>query len=307
MFNSNEKIRQNKIIKANRGITLIALIITIIILLALVTISVITYNNNKNTTNTQNIAENIQKNSDINLNTINNTTEDDSLEIENIILYKGIEINKKPGVYDISDMKINNESNKRYNTTYYNYENGKYQGTTLGTFGKETYEGFSIVNNVKKIAMTKRYNAIPRNYKLIEGLPKELKDMADYSSVSINQIDLDGNGKNEYILCYTINYTKGQIGDGESQASSGIMLFDSDYKKVANLVSLENGFWANIKEEDKKVFLSLDDIDYIDIDNDNIMEIIINIPTYEGTKISIIKYNDGIIDGEINIQASVLP
>ena len=46
-----------------------------------------------------------------------------------------------------------------------------------------------------------------------------------------------------------MNYAKGDIGDGEPQASSGIMLFDNNFKKIEDLVILENGFWSNIKEE----------------------------------------------------------
>ena len=204
-------------------------------------------------------------------------------------------------------MEINYNSKRKYNTTYFNYENGKYQGETTGTFGEVTYEGFSIVKNVKRIAMTQKYNAIPREYKEIKELPKQLEDMADFSSVDINEIDLDGDGKNEYIVCYTVNYQKGQIGDGEPQASSGIMLFDYNYKKIADLVTLENGFWANIKEEDRKIFLALDNVEYIDIDNDGNMEIIIEVPTYDGTKISILKYSNNKVEGETNLKASVLP
>lgn len=223
------------------------------------------------------------------------------------ILYDGCEIKIETGVQDLSDAKISSETNKKYNTTYYNYENGKYVGETKGTFGEETYEGISHIDNVKRIAISEKYNAIPRTYTTINELPGQLIDMADYSSVNIQSIDLDNDGKVEYIVCYRVDYAKGEIGEGEPQASSGIMLFDSDYKKIADLISLENGFWANIKEEDKKIFLSLDDIEYIDIDNDGIMEIIIKVPTYEGAKISIIKYKNGEIEGETNFKASVIP
>ena len=228
---------------------------------------------------------------------------------ENIILYKGSEILKKVGTqfFDLCELEINDETTRKYNTTYHNYENGKYEGTTNGTFGEVTYEGFSIVKNVKRIAMTQKYNAIPREYKVIEELPEQLIDMADYTSVDINEIDLDGDGKNEYLVCYTVNYAKGEIGDGEPQASSGIMLFDYNYKKIDDLVTLENGFWGNIKEENYKIFLSLEMVEYIDIDNDGIMEIIIDVPVYEGTQISILKYSNNKVEGEANLQASVLP
>ena len=225
----------------------------------------------------------------------------------NIILYNGYEIEPRVGVQDPSDMKISDEAKSKYNVTYYNYENGKYAGTTKGEFGKETYDGYSAVNNVNRIAMTKEYNAIPRSYTRINELPKELIDMADCTSVDIDSIDLDNDGKEEKVVCYTVSYSKGQIGDGEPQASSGIILFDSNYKKIADLASLEDGFWAGFKEDDRKIFFSLDETEYIDIDNDNIMEIIINVPVYEGTRISILKYSNGIIEGKTNLKASVMP
>ena len=67
---------------------------------------------------------------------------------------------------------------------------------------------------------------------------KELIDMADYTSVDINEIDLDGDSKKEYIVCYTYNASNDDYDGGEMKASSGIMLFDSNYKKISDLVSL---------------------------------------------------------------------
>lgn len=238
--------------------------------------------------------------------------EDNSTEIQtpidnSIILYNGYEIEPKVGVQDPTDMKNSDEAKRMYNVTYYNYENGKYEGTTKGEFGEETYDGYSLVDNVKKIAMTKEYNAIPRSYTRIKELPKELIDMADCTSVDIDSIDLDNDGKEEKVVCYTVSYSKGQIGDGEPQATSGMMLFDSNYRKIADLATLEDGFWAGFKEEDRKMFFSLDETEYIDIDNDNIMEIIINVPVYEGIRISILKYSNGIIEGETGLKASVMP
>lgn len=240
-------------------------------------------------------------------NTTNNVTNENNQNTEKILLYDGLEVEIKCGIQDISVMKITDEAVKKYNTKYYNYENGKDLGETIGAFGEETYEGVSIVSNVRKIAMTEKYNAIPRTFKLIDELPKELQDMKDYSSVNICQIDLDGDGKNENIVCYTIDYNEEQTENSEPKASSGIMLFDSNYKKIDDLVILENGFWANVKRKENKVFLSLENIEYVDIDNDKIMEMIIKLPTYEGTKLSILKYNNGNIEGTTKFMASVIP
>ena len=226
---------------------------------------------------------------------------------KNIVLYNGMEILTKAGIQDISDMKNTEDNKNKFNTKYYNYENGKYLNESIGTFGDETYEGYSVVSNVKRIAMTKKYTAIPREYVTINKLPNELADMSDYSSVNIDEIDLDGDGLKEHIVCYTFNASADDYEDGEIQASSGIMLFDNNYKKIADLVTLDQGFWGNIKTENNKMFLSLKDIEYIDINEDGIMEIIIKVPSYSGTKISILEYKNKILNGEKNIKASLLP
>lgn len=225
-------------------------------------------------------------------------------ENDHFVLYKGYKIALDTSVQDLSDMKLNEENKKIYNTKYYNYENGRYVGESEGEL-VETYDGYATVDGVKRIAISEKYNAIPRTYTTIVELPKELEDMADYTDVKINSIDLDGDGKTEYILCYKIDYAQGDIGDGEPQASSGIMLFDSNYKKIADLVSLEDGFGVGPKTEENKVFLSIDDVEYIDIDKDGIIEIIIDVPVYEGDKISIVKYNNGKLEGQTDVKATL--
>ncbi len=222
------------------------------------------------------------------------------------VLYDGMEISRIPGVQDVSEMEINKKNNKKYNITYYNYENNQYVGEIDGYFGEEIYDNLSTVQNVKTIATSIKYDAIPRQVKVIKEMPKELMDQGGYPDVDIHEIDLDGDGKLEHILVYKVDID-GNDNGAEPQAFSGIMLFDENYEKIADLVSLKNGFWGNIKEEEKKVFLSLDDIEYIDIDCDGVMEMIIRIPTYEATEISIVKYINGEIQGKTDVQASVEP
>ena len=58
--------------------------------------------------------------------------------------------------------------------------------------------------------------------------------------------------------------------------------------------------------KEEKMNLSLNFVkDYIDLDNDGIMEILIKIPQYEGSKLSILKYNKGKIDGKTNLEVNV--
>ena len=134
-----------------------------------------------------------------------------------------------------------------------------------------------------------------------------------YEGDSILEQDLDGDGKEEHIVSWRVSYKKGEIGDGKPQESSGMSLYDSNYKKVADLAELKNGFWGNSVENNQeesalkeyRKYLDLDKNEYIDIDNDGIMEILVRIPTYEGTVVSVVKYNKGTYSGEKNVQASV--
>ena len=231
---------------------------------------------------------------------------------EDILLYQGEKIEKKIGKYPVTfeGMKIDKESIHNYNTIYYNYENGKYEGVSIGNFGGEktmTVEEHARVDNVKKIAFTKEHNRIPREYKIINEVPEELKNLPEYTSVEIHSIDLDGDGKEEKLVSYKIDYTEEESKNGEMQASSYIDLYDSNYKKIANLVSLEDGFWAGIRDEQYKMFISLENIEYIDVDEDNIMELVVEIPCYDMLEVNILKYKNGKIQGETDIKATLMP
>lgn len=217
-------------------------------------------------------------------------------EFSYFILYNGQEMEIKMGRQALNHMELNDGNKTKYNIKYTSYSNGKKQ-TKEGKFVEETYEGYAIVENVDKIAISTDYNAIPRKVKSVKTLPEELKLKIDYTKMSLEEIDLDGDGKNEYLMAYEVEDKKEKI------AKSSILLFDSNYQKVATLMDLEDGITAT----NESVFLSLSDIVYVDIDNDGILEIIVDEPTYEGDVISIYKYADGRLDGEINIEATLKP
>lgn len=176
--------------------------------------------------------------------------------------------------------------------------------------------GVGIVTGIEKIAISKKYDAIPRQVKRESSLPEELIDMADYPSVQIDTIDLDGDGKEEHIVCARADYSEGEIGDGSPQESSIIILFDSDYKKIAVLDNLEDSFWGNSEEmykegvmtskelDENRQFLTLDETEYIDIDNDGKMEIIINHPIYEGIRINIVGFENGELQIDNKLKSS---
>ena len=216
------------------------------------------------------------------------------------ILYDGYEMMIKTGRQQISDMENTDENKEKYNINYYCFENGK-KSNVQGEFGEETYEGYSKVSNVKKIAISEEYDMVPRMSKTLNKLPENLNLKLDYTDIEISEIDLDGDNKNEYIICYKIEDKK------ENISKSSVMLFNSNYQKIATLMDLDDGTWGGKNDSNDKVYITLENIEYIDIDKDGIMEIIIEEPCYEGTQLSVYKYFEDKLEGEINIEATLLP
>jgi hypothetical protein len=295
--------------KNNKKISLVTYIITLIIMAILVG-GLIFYNikNSKQTkgTNTTNTANTEITTS--NTNTINttNATENNIADENYIILYNGYEIENKIGTQYENYMKITNNNKEKYNITYYNYEKGQSYGETKGEFGNTNiYDGYSYVENVKKIAISKEYNAIPRTSTILTELPTELEDMLDYSKVDIESVDLDGDGKLEYVASAQ-KYTKPGDYEGvtSKEAYSEIILFDSNFNKIATLASWDN---KDINEDSKEQYLQLEDVIYVDIDNDNNMEILLNLPTYDSSILSIYKYSNNKIEGETDYKVSLEP
>lgn len=103
-------------------------------------------------------------------------------------------------------------------------------------------------------------------------------------------------------MCYSIDYSGYDVGEEEIEVSSSILLLDNNFKKIADLVTLTDDYIDGIN-----VFLTINEVRCVDIDEDGIMEIIMEIPIWEGRKISIIKYNGNKLEGEINIEAGIRP
>ena len=233
-----------------------------------------------------------------------NTVGTDSKKIMNeqlIVLYNGL-------VLDISKMDevelkyIDNHSDEKdkYIITYYSYENYAFKESKLGSLSTQVYEGLVKVENVGKVAISEDYNAIPREVKVVNTIPAIISDnnptVADYDTVKTLIIDTDGNGLDEYILILANKQT----------GFSKIALFDSKGAKIADLASIEKSKWDSTTN--KEYYLSISNIEVIDVDNDGIMEILIEIPKYEGDPtISLLKYKNGELQGKTEIECSLLP
>ena len=235
-----------------------------------------------------------------------NENEKQTSNLSYIVLYDGLEIKKKIGIQYLDYMKNTNENKEKYEITYSNYEKGKFLGQTKGIFGEEdVYDGYSYVENVKKIAISEKFDAMPRNAVEIKELPEELQELSDYSSVEIEKIDLDDNGSLEYIVCVN-QYTSSEDYDNvnENETYSEIILFDSEFHKKATLASWEN---KGVQELSKEMCLQLENVIYLDIDNDNNMEILIELPAYDASILSILKYSDGDIQGNVDYKVNLEP
>ena len=220
-------------------------------------------------------------------------------------MYEGYEVKKIFGRHEWDYIELKKENYKKYNIKYYNYiDDGeiRYTGKTMGVLGGENgegeiYEGYGVVNNVEHIATSKKYNISPRNYKILDVAPKELYVNDD---TKVMEIDLDGDSLSEYIVCnlYQLDDEKSSEFDGISE----IVLYDHSFKKIANLLKL--------KDDDQDGWLSrvyIDNVVCLDIDNDGIMEILVRVPGYEWVELSVLKYSNGKIEGETDIDVNVLP
>lgn len=221
---------------------------------------------------------------------------------EKIILYKGLDFSDGKNLNDIT---YNEANKKKYEIEYFNYENGEKLEKSKGNL-VETYEGISAVENVKKIAISVEYDAIPRRYTTIEGLPKELYELADCNKVEIQSVDLDGDGKKEYIVASN-SYASPEDYDTDTYTNySDISLYDNRFKKIATLIKAKDQY----REVDGKItsefFCSLDDVEYIDIDDDGIMEVLVDLNYWENIGVNSYKYKDGKITGETECEINPL-
>ncbi len=230
-----------------------------------------------------------------------NTTKK-TLNEELVVLYDGLVLDtSKMDKVALKYIDNTKDAADKYVITYYNYENYSFKNSSLGTISSPIYEGLARIDNVGKIAISEDYNAIPREVKVVNTVPTVISDanpkLADYDTVKTMICDLDGNQTNEYILILA-NKTSG---------FSKISLFDAKGVKVADLASIEKSKWKT-DVSNSEYYLSISNVQIIDVDNDGIMEVLVEIPYYEGEPdVSILKYKNGELQGKTNIECSLLP
>lgn len=223
-----------------------------------------------------------------------------TLNEELVVLYNGLilDTNKMDEV-TLKYIDNNNKDADKYVITYYNYENYSFKEAKLGTLSTQVYEGLVKMENVGKVAISEDYDAIPRPIKVVNTIPTIVSDnntkISEYDTKKTLIVDLDGNQTEEYILVLA-NKTTG---------FSKITLVDSKGAKIADLASIEKSQWK--KDSNAEYYLSINNVEVIDVDNDGIMEIMVEIPQPTGDPtISLLKYNNGNLAGKTNIACSLL-
>ena len=244
-----------------------------------------------------------------------------------IVLYKGMELDTKVGIKTIKGFyheDISLDEMEKYVVTYYNYEKFAFKSKGIGAIPTD-FDKMTIplpLEGVGKVAISDNYNAIVRDVELSNAIPQVVLDsnvgLDGYETTKVLSADLDGNSTIEYIIVFT-NKTKG---------NSKITLFDSRGSKVADLITLDKAGWESYTSE--AVYLSIDNIEILDIDNDKCMEILIEIPTastvaqktanapvdpnaavtttvqkISETKIDVLKYKNDLIEGETNFNVII--
>jgi len=217
-----------------------------------------------------------------------------------VVLYNGLILDTS--IMDEVTLKYidsKKQESDKYIITYYSYENYSFKDSKLGVFSSQLYDGLVKIDSVGKIAISEDYNAIPRAIKVVNTVPTIVSDnnqtVSNYDSIKTLIVDLDGNGADEYILILA-NKTTG---------FSKITLIDSKGSKVADLASIEKSKWK--KDSNAEYYLSINNVEIIDVDNDGIMEVVVEIPHATGDPtVSLLKYNNGILTGKKNIECSLL-
>lgn len=236
-------------------------------------------------------------------NTTISTSDADSRKVLNkeiVVLYDGLVLN-------VSEMKvvdlqyIDNTSDKKddYVITYYNYQNFGFTKSSLGILSDQVLDGLVKVDNVGKVAISENYNAIPRDIQVVNSIPAVVldnnSDFANYDNKKTIICDLDGNGTNEYIVILSSKET------GESK----IILTESTGFIKATLATMNKSGWESVSTDG--YYLSYNNIEILDVDNDGIMEILFELPTTQSipTQVSLLKYQNGDIQGTTDIACSL--
>jgi len=250
--------------------------------------------NEENTTDTPQTSTNVTV----------TTGEADNRKVLNesiIVLYDGLILDAESmGLKELKYIDNSSNNKDKYVITYYNYENYGFKNSTLGTLSSQVVDGLVKIDNVGKVSISEKYEAIPQEIQVVNSIPAVVLDnnssFANYDTKKTIITDLDGNGTNEYIVILS-NKTTGE---------SKIVLVESTGFIKATLATMDKSGWDSIATDG--YYLSYSNLEVLDIDNDGVMEILIELPTTSvvPTQVSLLKYKNGELSGTTDISCSLV-
>lgn len=225
-----------------------------------------------------------------------------------VALYYGISCNtsdQKDNLIKEEDASKKQQMYLKYEREYYLYSNntfiqkskGKIDERGLDYYWQVTFPG--EVNNKYEVAISKSYNPYPRkSINSDSNFPEKFNSKSEIineinSKFNVNSevkelcsIDFDGDGKNEFLILVV----------DENNNFFAKCLVDSNYRIVSYLTVFKEAYkYFNELVMDCDIFNSGE---IIDINNDDIMEIIVQLPSYEGLSFKVFTYKDGNFDGD---------
>lgn len=198
----------------------------------------------------------------------------------------------------------------KYEKSYYLYSNNKLIGNAIGKIeesGLDSYWHVVFPSEFEnyEVAITQSYNPYPReviniNSNFQKDFSNIIAEVNNKFSVNskikeLSCIDLDGDGQNE-CLAFFVDENNNFFANCLLDSKNMIISFLTVFKEKC-----EN-FSETIEE-----FSLLNGCEIIDINNDNVMEIIAQIPTYEGLFFRVFTYNNGNFDGDYINKGSFEP
>lgn len=235
---------------------------------------------------------------------------------EPIVLYYGITLEENDGYVDViegKDVSLNKKLYSKYETKYYLYSDGKYLGSAQGKIEGRGLDYCWEVNfpekyNQAEVAISEKFNTYPRqiNY-MTSDFPKEFSAGGKILNQIDNQfkvnskikelcyVDLDGDYKEEYLAWVEDernNFFAKCLVNSKLEIIAYVTVFQT---KVENFEEIAKA--CNLKDAGE----------IIDINNDGIMEILVELPSYEGFDYRVFTYKNGIFNGEFITKCIVTP
>jgi hypothetical protein len=242
-----------------------------------------------------------------------------------VVIFNGITLDTDDrNTVDVDDLEnevAGPEIRDKYERDYYLYSDGEYKGIAKGIArGRGLDYGFEVCffdddqeieGYIEELAISANYNPYPRTVSYsMSDFPETLsKDGSIVKQVNSEfgvecetkemcRVDLDGDGTDEY-LAYLVDtnnyfYTK--------------CLLNSNFKIIAYITVLNYGYIEGVDWPELFDNCGLSNSGEIaDVNNDEVMEILVELPAYEGFEFRVFSYKNGVFSGDYITKAPLLP